>query len=367
MREQCTQVVNFKACPSCGAKAMEYVISSDTIRCNYCGTQEQIKDYGIIYEYAYEAFTQHEESSLIHAYYHLIKCPLCGAINSFKPFDVADFCNYCGTHLNWQIPSKNPIFQPQAIYPFRIPRELVLDLVKGWLKEKVKTWYVPSNLHTLIQPEVVEGIYVPFWTIDISASSHFYAKRGDYQQCHTYILGRNKLVRKHYVKKIIKWQSIQGNVDLHFDDILVLASNYLPLNRLDKLLVCGYNADHLKPYNPKYLLGFRVERYNIPLQSAYKTTEKLAHLIIRRQIKDIVGGDRQKIRYIKTDYRQITFKHILLPLWIVRYCYFGKCYHVAVSGITGNIVGSFPIDMRAIVLVSVILSIITFIIILLIY
>ena len=55
-----------------------------------------------------------------------------------------------------------------------------------------------------------------------------------------------------------------------------------------------------------------------------------------------IGGDRQRITDIDTTVDDITFKHILLPVWLAAYKYRGKTYRFVVNGRTGRVQGERP-------------------------
>ena len=63
---------------------------------------------------------------------------------------------------------------------------------------------------------------------------------------------------------------------------------------------------------------------------------------IRRDIKFDIGGDRQKIDRIETQISQVTYKHVLVPLWLAAYKYRGKSYRFVVNGQTGEVQGERP-------------------------
>ena len=46
--------------------------------------------------------------------------------------------------------------------------------------------------------------------------------------------------------------------------------------------------------------------------------------VIERDVRFDIGGDRQRIHAIDTDVRNVTFKHILLPVWMAAYKYRGR-------------------------------------------
>ena len=45
---------------------------------------------------------------------------------------------------------------------------------------------------------------------------------------------------------------------------------------------------------------------------------------------------------VSTQYNQRTFKHILLPVWMLGYRYQGKVYQVMINGDTGKVLGERP-------------------------
>ena len=63
---------------------------------------------------------------------------------------------------------------------------------------------------------------------------------------------------------------------------------------------------------------------------------------IERDIRFDIGGDRQRIHAVDTKLGAITFKHVLLPVWLAAYKYRGKTYRFVVNGRTGRVQGERP-------------------------
>jgi hypothetical protein len=55
-----------------------------------------------------------------------------------------------------------------------------------------------------------------------------------------------------------------------------------------------------------------------------------------------IGGDEQRVHSISTDYSAITFKHILLPVWLCAYRYQNQRYQVMVNTRTAEVQGERP-------------------------
>ena len=138
----------------------------------------------------------------------------------------------------------------------------------------------------------------------------------------------------------VRWSPKSGRVKRFFDDVLVLASRSLPKSYTDALE--PWDLPALEPYQPEYLAGFRAEAYTVELQEGYTEARGYMARVIERDVRFDIGGDRQRIHAIDTDVRNVTFKHILLPVWMAAYKYRGQTYRFVVNGRTGRVQGERP-------------------------
>ncbi len=77
-----------------------------------------------------------------------------------------------------------------------------------------------------------------------------------------------------------------------------------------------------------------------------------------------VPGDTYRNLRVRADWSQQTFKHILVPVWLLTYDFGKRSYQCVMNGVTGVIAGDSPkswwkvslLVLAAIVLVIVILS-----------
>jgi hypothetical protein len=63
---------------------------------------------------------------------------------------------------------------------------------------------------------------------------------------------------------------------------------------------------------------------------------------IRRLIDSDIGGDHQQINSVQTQNVGVTFKHLLLPLWLAVYRYQNQTYRILVNARTGEVAGRRP-------------------------
>jgi hypothetical protein len=103
-----------------------------------------------------------------------------------------------------------------------------------------------------------------------------------------------------------------------------------------------FPTKELRPYQPEFLAGWIVERYQIDLVAAARHSRELMSAKLRELCARQVPGDTHRNLSIRGDWSAQTFKHILVPVWLLTYQFHGSTYHVVVNGYTGAIAGTYP-------------------------
>ena len=98
----------------------------------------------------------------------------------------------------------------------------------------------------------------------------------------------------------------------------------------------------LVPYNAGFLSGWVVERYQIDLVAAAKTSRDQMDRKMYALCAAQVPGDTHRDLQVEDDYSGQTFKHILVPIWLLTYDYSTTNYQVVINGYTGVISGKYP-------------------------
>ena len=179
---------------------------------------------------------------------------------------------------------------------------------------------------------------MPYWTYDAQTQTSYIGERGTiYYETRT--VRRNGKTMQQRVART-RWRKASGRVARAFDDVLVLASLSLPKSFTDA--IAPWNLSELTPYNPEYLAGFRAEGYRIVLPDGFTEARAYMDRMISRDIRFDIGGDKQRVHRADTDIDGITFKHVLLPIWMAAYKYRGKTYRFVVNGQTGAVKGERP-------------------------
>jgi hypothetical protein len=220
--------------------------------------------------------------------------------------------------------------------PFQLEERAAHKAMTDWLG---RLWFAPSGLKEYArQGRRLDGIYVPYWTYDAQTRSAYQGQRGTvYYVTRTVTRdGKPTTVRE----QRIRWTNVSGRVARFFDDILILGSRSLPKRYTDGLAPWDLGA--LQPYQPHYLAGFRAEGYTVDVEEGFDEAREVMDAQIRRDINADIGGDRQRISHVNTNVSEITFKHVLLPVWMAAYRYKGKSYRFVVNGQTGRVQGERP-------------------------
>lgn len=263
------------------------------------------------------------------------KCPNCAAEVEFDPEVHAAECPFCATPVVTDTGSHRHI-KPKGLLPFALDEETARDSMTDWLGG---LWFAPNGLQEYAKKgRKLTGIYVPYWTYDADTASRYSGERGTiYYETRT-VMRDGKQVQERVQK--IRWSPVSGRVARFFDDVLVLASKALPKRYTDALEPWDLSA--LEPYRPEFLAGFRAEGYQVDLDDGFDEARAIMDRQIRRDVKFDIGGDRQRIHGIDTKVSDVTFKHILLPVWMAAYKYRGKSYRFVVNGRTGRVQGERP-------------------------
>ncbi len=327
-------------CVKCGAK-VEFAPGKDALQCPYCGHETHIPvstDGVEEHEYLAAAAADIGEGAETEEVMS-VQCRSCAALVEPSPSHTAFPCPYCGSSIVATEKSQR-LIKPQALLPFRIERDKATGLFRTWIK---KLWFAPDALKKLARLDGrLQGLYAPYWTYDADTVSRYTGQRGDnYTVTRTRTVQRDgKSVTETYQATEIRWRSARGTVSRDFDDMLVVGSESLPRELAEALE--PWDLGNLVTYADEYLSGFTAERYQIDVRAGWVRGQERMDTVIRQDVKRDIGGDHQRIRTLETRHSSITFKHVLLPMWICSYRYREKIYRFLVNARTGEVQGQRP-------------------------
>jgi ribosomal protein S27E len=331
------------SCPACGGEA-QWNPAKKAIVCPFCGTvspaQAELTSAGeeVIVEHDLVAALrgipdsqrgwQTEKIS--------VKCQSCQAISVFDPGRIGQRCDFCGSTALVPYEETKDAFRPESLLPIKLSETQVRDSIRRWYGSR---WFAPNQLKRAALTDTVKGLYIPYWTFDAQVHADWTAESGYYYyETETYTDANGKTQTRQVQRT--RWESSNGSLDHFFDDELVPASRGVQPEMLRRIE--PFPTKELTSYNAGFLSGWVVERYQIDLVSAAQEARKEMDGEMERLCARDVPGDTQRNLQVDTDYSGQTFKHILVPIWLLTYNFGTRNFQVVINGYTGSIAGNYP-------------------------
>jgi hypothetical protein len=329
-------------CRQCGA-SLRFAPSVGQLTCPACGTVNEppavnaAAETEAHEELDYLGYLRAQAGNEAEITPQVVTCPQCGAQTQFDASVVAATCAFCATPLVSVAAHQERRIRPRSVVPFTLEPKGAQEVFRRWIAGR---WFAPNALKRTVQSvQGVRGVYVPCWTFDARTTSRYDGLRGvdrTVQESHTDARG-NRVVTS---RTVTDWYPAAGTVGLTFDDVLIEASNSVPDHLAGALT--GWDVGGMRPYSDDYVAGFTVEAYQLALEPAFAKAKVQFDAAIEAAVKRDIGGNHQRIEHVDSRYDAVTFKHILLPVWICSYQFQGKAWRVVVNGQTGAVAGDRP-------------------------
>jgi len=333
-------------CEGCGAD-LEFHIGQQTLKCPYCGFAKEIEleDLKEVVEQDFHAMLEKlrrwkekkkqdaaPDESETHAMQEL-RCDSCGGTVEFIGTLTSTLCPYCGSpvqleHAHKSKPDRIPV---DGVIPFRIDKKKARGNLAAWVSSR---WFAPNEFRKRGANGKFNGVYLSYFTYDTLTRNAYTGQRGEYYYV-TVGSGKNKRrVRK------TRWWPASGKFQRFFDDVLVLANTGL---RRDFMLELEpWPLKDVVPFNQEMLSGLMARTYDMELEQCFQEAKERVDQAIHSDVCSRIGGDTQRVSSINTQYDAITFKHLLLPVWLLAYKYGDKSYQVFINAATGEVQGERP-------------------------
>ncbi len=331
------------SCPSCGGES-QWNPAKKALVCPFCGTvspaQAQLNASGA------EEIVEHDLVAALRgipddqrgwqADKVSVKCQSCQAISVFDAARVGQRCDFCGSSSLVPYEEIKAAFRPESLLPMKLPEGQVRDSMRRWYGTR---WFAPNRLKTAALTDTAKGLYIPYWTFDAQVHADWTAESGYYYYETETFRNANGQMETRRVQKV-RWEPSSGSLDHFFDDELEPASRGVHPEMLRQIE--PFPTKELTGYNAGYLSGWVVERYQIDLVAAAQEAREDMDAKMNRLCAAQVPGDTHRFLQVQTDYSGQTFKHILVPIWLLTYNYGTRTYQVVMNGYTGSIAGKYP-------------------------
>lgn len=332
-----------KKCPQCGG-VMDFDPATGGLSCPYCDYKQTIVKQPEQPETAQEldfADAENTDNCNWGVEKKTVLCKACGAESVYDALEISAVCPFCGSNQVMEA-SDQKTMAPGGVIPFQVTDKKAAELFKSWIKKK---WFCPKLAKESAKAKHFKGVYLPYWTFDTNTVTEY---RAEY--------GKERRVRKgEETKTVVDWYPTKGTYKESFDDELVCATTNQNQSMLAGLE--PYNTADNKSYKPEYIAGFAAERYAIGVKEAWEMAKQSIKGSLRNSISRLIR-DRNHAQHVRnlnitTKYSDITYKYLLLPVWISSYKYKDKVYQFMVNGQTGKVSGKTPISIPKVIITVV--------------
>lgn len=330
-------------CPECSAQ-LEWNASAQALKCPYCGTVvpwseevEQTLGQQVVEQDLAEALRNPAQGRGWGSPRYEAQCQSCRAISVFMDGQVAQRCDFCGSPSIVAHAAQTDAITPQSILPFKISNSQVRDAVRQWYGSR---WFAPNKLKHAALTDTLHGVYLPYWTFDAHVSADWWADAGYYYTTTETYRDASGNMQTREVRHV-RWEPASGSLRHFFDDALVPGTVGVHTALLRQVEPFPTTTD-LQPYTPEFVRGWTVERYQVDLRKAAQiNTQDMDEQVQALCARQIPGDTYRNLR-VERVYAGRTFKHVLVPVWLVGYTYGSKHYQIVANGYTGQMAGERP-------------------------
>ena len=336
-------------CPNCGADLV-FEIGQQRMKCPYCGYEEAIelpaeakveeRDFAAMLASLEE---HHDADRDSYAGMKEVRCVSCGGVVVFQGALTSTRCPYCASPIQIdRVEQAKDRIDIDGVLPFLVDRATAATNLGDWVKSR---WFAPNDfLERGVQADF-NGVYLPYWTFDALTFTRYSGQRGEHYWV-TVGTGKNQSRQRR-----TRWYAASGDFQRFFDDVLVNGSR-----GLDQQLILELEPWPLAQcaaYNQQMLAGFLARAYEVELPTAFKSAKERMAAALAAEVRARIGGDEQQVSSIDTRHNAVTFKLILLPVWMMAYRYGGAAHQVLVNAATGEVQGGRPYSWIKITLATI--------------
>lgn len=316
-------------CAGCGAN-MVFDPETQMLKCPHCATVTDFEKSSKVLELdilsAFENAEVWKDDSSVY------RCENCGAVVVLKVGETATGCPYCGTaHVVKSTELAG--LKPNAVIPFTVTKETALENSKTWAKKKL---FAPTKFKNNLHAEDFRGVYQPSFTFDSQTETIYQARLGTR---HTRVVGSGKNRR---TETYIVWRTVSGVYSDFFDDVLINADTTYSQSVLNK--ISPFDNGAIKTYDSEYLTGFMAKRSDRKIEDCWQDAKVCMDQAIKQRV--LSRYHYHVVDYFRatTNHSNVTYKYVLLPLYLLNYRYNKKNYSVHVNGNTAKVVGKTPVS-----------------------
>jgi len=287
-------------CPNCG-RPMIYHANLDSFFCNECNE----------YYYATE-FNEKKENQFTGVFKELY-CKMCGKTTIVDAAFNMDICPFCYNNL-LDITDGVYDFNPKFVIHFKD----TMDVLQKNIIELAKAEGVPSEIITVINPNSLKGVFIPFYQYSIANNAVCFLQTRE--------SGGKFDADDYFFQKF----ELSDESDVLIDTTRVLSNRVISE-------MADYNFKQVDMLFPKHLTGYYTLKPSYGGDAAWAELKKVVNEYSKNEtLKYKEKSEAVKELKVFNEIRTLSRKMILLPVWIFEFIYNDEVHYLYVNGQTGR-------------------------------
>lgn len=356
-------------CPMCGATDIALNVNSGKLRCNFCrhefspvGVANTVDDVENLTGKVIGAGAQRIQADTEDIL--TLKCTGCGAEVVIDTAESAQArCHWCRNTLSVNEKIPNGAI-PDVVLPFSVKQDEARDAIEAFVKKR--RFFANGKFKKEFSTENVMGVYFPYMLVDINAHGDF-SGQGEHLVS-SYTVGSDDNRERRYDADLY---NVRRRFDIAIDDLSIESSS----ERLDNASksqtnniinsIMPFDTENCVKWNANYIKGFTSEKRDVDIEHLDNIVMTQAKDVAKFSINDTVKNYDRGVRW---DDQSLIVKGqqwiaAYLPVWL--YSYHEKksgdksiLHYVAVNARTKETMGSIPVNMAKLFMISAIVEII---------
>ena len=325
-------------CPNCGGQ-LRYSPEKAQLSCTSCNSLFDVEEY-----------KPDDGIGIDNVNTNLFICPTCGGEIQLIDNDGMAFCPFCGNQATMQ-ESFSSKGTPKFILPFTYSKKDV----KNQLSEYTKgIHFIPDGLLEQDNIDKIVSMYVPYYLYNYQIDKTItYDGVKSYSTTDYYITDKAEItVGMRVGSMMVPYDASQG-----LDDSIACLLEPFPMH-------------NLKTFNPNYLAGAFVENSSVDLD-LYE--EEASNLVVDKLIQkasfenhgfkcDYFEGIDEIRGQIENGVKETDIHGAYFPFYFLTSKCKDRVSYSIINGTNGTVYTDIPIDKRKLFTVSLVVSIVTFIV-----
>jgi DNA-directed RNA polymerase subunit RPC12/RpoP len=349
-------------CPKCGATDISLNTKTGKLRCNYCRFEfEPIHFEGM------ETDISHLEGETMGSGTHdieddaesivTLKCSSCGAEVVIDTSEVTQArCHWCRNTLSLNQKVPNGAI-PDVVLPFSLSKDQAKAMIENFVGRR--RFFASPKFKKEFTTENVMGVYFPYMIVDINSHASFHGQAE--RTVRSYIRREGDHTVTYYDADLYE---IDREFDLTIDGLTVeSSSDKLNTRASDKTTniinsIMPFDTENSVKWNANYLKGFTSEKRDTNVDQLRPIVSSQARDIARYNVSKTISEYDRGVKWEKedVDMKGKQWKAAYLPVWLYSYLQTkggqSTLHYVAVNGRTKETMGSVPINMPRLLLIT---------------